>query len=277
VEEIVTLLKQARQDKGISLEEVSVQTKIQLRYLEALENNDFSLFAGEVYLKGALRNYAEIVGLDPNEVLSLYHRLKNVTAVDAAEQEPAQVQEERRPEPKRTAKPAKEKRPHKREGQGPSLTAGVALLVLAFIVAGIWFSQNYEWPDLRPPDQAENNAPGDNGAADNEEPEPEPQTGQQVSVASSSPGETAFAVSGFSEIEISLSFQAPCWVLLVVDGTEPFYPRIFQPGENYSATALETVRLRMGNPPAVRMTVNGLEIMENRELTNPHNFRFNLE
>ncbi len=283
MEELVTLLKQARQDKNLSLEEISAQTKIQLRYLEALENSDFTPFTGEVYLKGALCNYAEMVGLESKEILNLYHRLKNDTGVEA-EQETKQVlvQEERRPEPRRAVKPKplKKKRERKREGQGPSLTAGVVVLVLALIAAGIWFSQNYDWPDLSPgPEQSDSDIPDGNGAANGEEPEPEPepQLPQQVTVVSESPGETVYAVSGFSDIELMLTFEGPCWVQLIVDGTEQFYPRTFQAGEDYRVTAVETARLRMGNPPAVRITVNGLEVTENRDFPNPHNFLLNLE
>lgn len=277
MEELLALLKQARQEKNISLEEISAQTKIQIRYLEALENSDFSPFTGEVYVKGALCNYAEIVGLEPKEILTLYHRLKDDTGAAQGEEQ-LQLQEERHPEQPRAVKPVKKMRARKREGQGPSLTTGIVLLVLALIGSGIWFSQNYNPPALRPePEQTENNTPGGNGTADGDEPEPENQPRQQVTTESELSGETVFNVSGFSEIEMTLAFQAPCWVQLSVDGTEPFYPRTFQEGENYTVAAAETVRLRMGNPRAVRITVNGFEVTENRELSNPHNFRFNLE
>ena len=35
------------------------------------------MFAGEVYLKGAIKNYAKEVGLDSDEIIKLYHKLKN--------------------------------------------------------------------------------------------------------------------------------------------------------------------------------------------------------
>lgn len=278
MEELIVQLKSAREEKKISLEDVSRQTKIQLRYLEALENNDFSLFAGEVYVKGALTNYAALVGLDVRDVLDLYNRLKGAPATEEAAQKV--VREEKKPESAREARAVKRRKPRRKERQGPSLTAGVAVLVLALILAGVWFSQIYEWSDFRPgPAQPDNSDPGENGAGGDDQPEPEPEPGpiQQIAVLSASAGETVFSATGFEELEIVLAFTGPCWVQLFVDGTEPFYPRTFSAGERYSATADQTIRLRMGDPRTVRITVNGIDVTENRVLENPHNFQFNLE
>ncbi|HPQ03504.1 MAG TPA: helix-turn-helix domain-containing protein, partial [Bacillota bacterium] len=62
--EIGVLLREAREASGMSLEEVSEATKIRSKYLEAIEQGDFAVIPGEVYLKGFMRNYADCVGLD---------------------------------------------------------------------------------------------------------------------------------------------------------------------------------------------------------------------
>ncbi|MDR2375877.1 MAG: helix-turn-helix domain-containing protein [Treponema sp.] len=69
-------LRQARAEKGCSLEQVSRDTNIAPRYLEALEGEDFSCFPGEPYILGFLRNYSEYLGLDVQEQLSRYRALK---------------------------------------------------------------------------------------------------------------------------------------------------------------------------------------------------------
>jgi transcriptional regulator with XRE-family HTH domain len=68
------LLKEARQNKGVSLEEVEEELKIRSRYLQALEEEDFSIMPPEVYVRGFLRNYAVYLGLDPEEARALYKR-----------------------------------------------------------------------------------------------------------------------------------------------------------------------------------------------------------
>ena len=56
------VLKNAREDKGLSLDEVALETKIQKRYLEDLEKEDFEDMPGKVYERGFLRTHDEIRG-----------------------------------------------------------------------------------------------------------------------------------------------------------------------------------------------------------------------
>ncbi|MDL2230007.1 helix-turn-helix domain-containing protein [Treponema sp. OttesenSCG-928-L16] len=69
-------LRSARESKGYSYDQVGQETNIARRYLEALESEDFSKFPGEPYALGFLRNYGEYLGLDVQELLSLYRALK---------------------------------------------------------------------------------------------------------------------------------------------------------------------------------------------------------
>jgi cytoskeletal protein RodZ len=65
-------LKRQRELRDISLREVSDVTKINLRYLEALEENRFTALPAPVFARGFLREYARYVGLDPDEVVNYY-------------------------------------------------------------------------------------------------------------------------------------------------------------------------------------------------------------
>lgn len=67
------LLKNAREEKGLSLEEISREVTIERRYLQALEEEDNSVFPGEAYCTGYLRNYAAYLDLDKDFILKLYH------------------------------------------------------------------------------------------------------------------------------------------------------------------------------------------------------------
>ncbi|MDR0585695.1 MAG: helix-turn-helix domain-containing protein [Treponema sp.] len=69
-------LRVARENKGYSYEHVGRETNIARRYLEALETEDFAKFPGEPYLLGFLRNYGEYLGLETDELLSLYKAIK---------------------------------------------------------------------------------------------------------------------------------------------------------------------------------------------------------
>lgn len=67
-----SLLKQTRLAKNLDLDTVERETSIIRPYLEGLENEDNNAFPGEAYLTGFLKNYAEYLGLDPNQAMILY-------------------------------------------------------------------------------------------------------------------------------------------------------------------------------------------------------------
>jgi len=65
-------LKRERKLREISLREVSESTKISLRYLEALERNDFDNLPGGVFNRGFVRAYSEFIGVDPEAMVNSY-------------------------------------------------------------------------------------------------------------------------------------------------------------------------------------------------------------
>lgn len=65
-------LKEARTAKGYSLDDLQSLTKIQKRYLSGIENEDYSMMPGSFYVRAFIKQYAEAVGLDADEMLSLY-------------------------------------------------------------------------------------------------------------------------------------------------------------------------------------------------------------
>ena len=76
MESLGNKLKEARETKGLTFENVSRDTNISSKFLEALEREDYSPFPGEPYVLGFLRNYGEYLGLDPEELMSLYRSIK---------------------------------------------------------------------------------------------------------------------------------------------------------------------------------------------------------
>jgi cytoskeletal protein RodZ len=65
-------LKQAREKKGLSLEQIASQTRIQERHLQALESEDFAELPAKVFAKGFVRSYAKALGLDEEEALQYF-------------------------------------------------------------------------------------------------------------------------------------------------------------------------------------------------------------
>ena len=71
-EDFGAYLKSERELRGVPLEEVSANTKIHIRFLQALENNQFDKLPGEVFTKGYIRSFAKVIGFDEHEMLSVY-------------------------------------------------------------------------------------------------------------------------------------------------------------------------------------------------------------
>lgn len=76
--EIGVLLKEAREEKGFTLDNIQEKTKIQKRYLVAIEQDDFSALPGKFYARAFIKEYAEAVDLDPDVVLANFKEEKDI-------------------------------------------------------------------------------------------------------------------------------------------------------------------------------------------------------
>ena len=70
--ELGNTLSRARRARAITLEDVERDTHVSRRYLQALENEDFSIFPAPVYARGFLRTYSRYLGLNPDELLRVF-------------------------------------------------------------------------------------------------------------------------------------------------------------------------------------------------------------
>jgi cytoskeletal protein RodZ len=70
--ELGSRLKEAREVKGISLDELQSITKIQKRYLIGIEEGNYSIMPGKFYIRAFIKQYAEAVDLNPEEIFDLY-------------------------------------------------------------------------------------------------------------------------------------------------------------------------------------------------------------
>lgn len=66
------ILKNRREEKQLELDKISRETFIEKRFLQALEEENDSVFNGETYLKGYLKNYAVYLELDADYLLKLF-------------------------------------------------------------------------------------------------------------------------------------------------------------------------------------------------------------
>jgi cytoskeleton protein RodZ len=72
--DIGTTLREARIRARIDISEVEARTKIRAKYLRAIENEEWDLLPGPVYVKSFLRTYGEFLGLDSRQLVDEYKR-----------------------------------------------------------------------------------------------------------------------------------------------------------------------------------------------------------
>ena len=66
-----------RQKKTISLEQIAEATKISIRFLRAIEDEEFEKLPGGIFNTSYLRQYAAAVGFDETKLLNYYNRRVN--------------------------------------------------------------------------------------------------------------------------------------------------------------------------------------------------------
>jgi hypothetical protein len=65
-------LRQAREGRGLSLEQAEFETRIRAKFLVAMENGDLSNMPSRVQARGFLYNYAQYLGLDPADIIAQF-------------------------------------------------------------------------------------------------------------------------------------------------------------------------------------------------------------
>lgn len=93
-------LKQARREKGLSLDDLQQITKIQKRYLVAIEEGNYAVMPGKFYARAFIKQYAEAVGLDSATLFDEFEsEVPETPQQEVVNNEPSRVQSKRNPMP----------------------------------------------------------------------------------------------------------------------------------------------------------------------------------
>lgn len=80
VQSVGHLLRKARVARNMSIEDVSRQLRLSIQQIEAIEKEDFEKIPGRTFLRGFIRNYANLVQLDPIPLLQLLPKSTQVVS-----------------------------------------------------------------------------------------------------------------------------------------------------------------------------------------------------
>ena len=218
--DIGTHLRKARESRGITLRQVSDETKLSMMVLRHIERNEFDRLPGGLFRKGYLRAYAAEVGVDSAEVVHAYTEQYLV-------EPPGGAMDERPLVPLSTMEDSRTGR------RALALVTAFALLFVGYTL-------------LREADQLSPRADTFRVAA----PPASPLVEGVVS-STALPAER-------DEWGLYLVMEpaGACWVSVVADGERMVY-RLIQPGERASVMARDELVLRVGQPGLFDYTING--------------------
>jgi cytoskeleton protein RodZ len=224
-------LRQAREERGISISEVAEQTRISPHYLDSIENDDYRTLPGGIFNKGFVKSYAKYVGLDENEALQDYSRLI-VSQDSTADDEP------------KTYKP--EVLTDDRASSSTLPTLIVAAIILGLMAWGLITLVNYIQNNQSQPAANTNLANTNTNAAN-------------ANAANTTPTP---AVPAVNEIKVEVkSLADKINVASVVDGKKLAEDIPLNTSKTY--TGQQSVRIsyyRGFTPDKVQITVNGKQI-----------------
>jgi len=211
-------LAEARRQAGLTIGQVSQQTRIRESIIRDIEHDDFSACGGDFYARGHIRSIAAVVGADPGPLISAY---------DAEHGPPGGMRAADVFEPSRPVKI--------RERRSPSLSLIVAVILLAVIGFGAYRLVSHNSGSSHP---AAVTSPT-HQATVSVKPTPTPSPTR-------------------SDVVIQLTANEDCWVLLTKssDGTQIFMG-VVAAGSSKTWTEKQAVDMRLGNPPGVVLTVDG--------------------
>lgn len=226
-------LKRERELRAVSLREISEQTKIGIRHLQALEDDRLDLLPGKFLTKAILRSYAKALGADEDRILNKYH--EEALLLEQTAKPPERVRPDRALEVKRERKPRR-----------AILWIVIAAAAIAEL-AGLYF---FVLPrEGRSPAQpVESAAPQSRPAEAAKQPAAEfPVLPAVVGAAEPAPAES---------LRLEFEFEAPTWMHITADGIV-VYEGTRDAGTRATFAAKSEVILQTGNAGGFRMAING--------------------
>ncbi len=229
-------LKRERELRGISLKQISEETRIGVRFLEALEENKLDVIPGEFYRRSYLRAYARYLGLDEDRALNAY---------DYSVKEKRTTNEE------------------ESSGERASLPGWLKWVAVAIVilVPAVLLLRAMPAPKERgaiPPSVAAPTVPQSQSSSDPAEAQQAPNPFPTASSASP-PGvagvEPTAGAPDDGSLRLDVNVEESCWLEIEADGVV-VVSGLKEAGFRDEVSARHELRLWLGNAGGVKLSVN---------------------
>lgn len=255
------LLKEGRERAGFTLEYVAKELHMSLSKVKALETDDYTNLNANTFIRGYLRAYANLLKLDSAIIIASYEQ--QTRALGAASESQHLI--------------AKDSSPKKLWG----FVLALILLMASLWLISVWFFDNQvERPIVTPPmvvaqpaaslstaQQANTSAEiASQGAAASTDDKPLATTevdsgAQQVAALGNDQSATPVVAATEKVLDkILFNFTEECWLEVSDAQGDVLATELQRPGTSVSLFGVAPFNVKLGNAPAARVTLNGVDV-----------------
>ena len=247
-------LAEARRAQQITVLEIAKELRLDEPKVRALERNDFEMLGAPVFAKGHMRKYAQLVGVDPDDVLADYYKLTRSAGMP----------------------PVVFERPRIKQGLSPGRWIAAIVVILAVLLA-YWLIATRDLPAISSDgdsvqEQAQIEAPVQEQSPENEAPtvlastmssdtqanvEAPVETLNQAPVTVVAEPELSAGAIDEEQLYLALSFSGDCWTEISdADGRRLFFD-MGRSGVNVDLSGKAPISALFGNAENISVKVNG--------------------
>ncbi len=226
-------LKQAREARNISLNDISDATLIGVQFLEAIEQGRLSILP-QTYVRAFIREYAAVVGLDPDETMRNYEAASGARPATGAAEPPSE------PAPEKAAYRVEPPKKFNLMNWGGIGIAGIIVVVIAILnLTG------------KKPEPSSREVPFEQVIRENEMRVLPPQPAAQPAADAPAARADSLVLRGSANDSV--------WVQVVVDSLQP-REYLFRPGSKIAWKAQNRFLVTLGNAGAMTFVLNRKEL-----------------
>ncbi len=264
-------LREQREKSNISLQQLANKTRIDLKFLEAIEQGNFG-FLPELYVKAFIKQYAKTVGLDEDLIIKKYEAAKEGREYDPNQvvpvektkeaikpepiQRPAPKQPETRPDVKPDVKPAKsyfenplEKNPDEHNKSNKNnltliLAAAAAVIVLVIVFVFVLNNKNEKIVVEETPIE---DVVGQSSQRYEEEP------------AAQTPSDSMVAPVSTDSLYLTFSAKETSWIYVISDDKK-VNEFTLSPNSKFRVASADNFKVTVGNSGGITLQLNNQPI-----------------
>nr|MDH3154560.1 DUF4115 domain-containing protein [Bacillus licheniformis] len=270
--ELGNRLKEAREEKGMSLDDLQAATKIQKRYLTALEEGNYDIIPGKFYVRAFIKQYAEAVGLDSEHLFEEFKKDIPNSYNDEVSEKLSSIKPQR--ELPKSASKALELLPTLLVATGVIVVIAIIYVIVQAVNGG--GNQQAEGPKteesqskydvskdspLTKENQQNTDAQKDSAEGDKEKKDQQSDENDKLTIkATASEGSsTTYEVSGSDKLELEVKASENSWVRVRDEKGSSLKEGMMKKGETFqkNITDQSQIDLRIGYAPGVEIKING--------------------